>query len=181
MIKLNMATKVVLFIILTTGALTIAVTIPNALRIYPFIKSFYGQKISKTQKQYRLNKTAKRLESAGYIKRSGNKFFITKKGEMLILKVSPSFIKEKNKKWDKKWRIVCFDVKEDSRKKRDSLRKELKNIGFIQMQKSVWVCPYPCEGYIELLKTDFGFGKNIRYMIATKISDDEKIRAHFKI
>ncbi|OGI73714.1 hypothetical protein A3D42_00445 [Candidatus Nomurabacteria bacterium RIFCSPHIGHO2_02_FULL_41_18] len=84
-------------------------------------------------------------------------------------------------KWDGKWRVVVFDVWEKSRAKRDSLRYEIKNFGFIQLQRSVWIYPYECVEFIKLLKTDLAFGKNIRYMVVQKLDHDEKLRKYFKL
>ena len=41
--------------------------------------------------------------------------------------------------WDKKWRVVIFDVPETKRAVRDHLRRRLKDWGFRQWQRSVWV------------------------------------------
>jgi len=87
--------------------------------------------------------------------------------------------KVKRKQWDGKWRVVIFDVWENTRAKRDTLRYEIKNFGFIQLQRSVWIYPYECSDFIELLKTDLSFGKNIRYMVVEKLDHDEKLRKNF--
>ncbi len=105
---------------------------------------------------------------------------MTEKGErkLQFYKITE---KEKNKKWDGKWRVVIFDVWEKTRSKRDLLRIEIKNFGFIQLQRSVWIYPYPCEEFVELLKTDLAFGKNIRYMVVEKLDHDEGLRKYFKL
>lgn len=57
-------------------------------------------------------------------------------------------------KWDKKWRVVIFDISEKDRKSRDFLRRELKELGFGMLQESVWISPFPIEGELtELLKS----------------------------
>lgn len=89
--------------------------------------------------------------------------------------------KAKRKKWDGKWRVVVFDVWENTRFKRDALRYEIKNFGFVQLQRSVWIYPYECFEFIDLLKTDLSFGKNIRYMTVEKLDRDEKLRKFFKL
>jgi|SRR3989338_3611736 len=87
----------------------------------------------------------------------------------------------RKQKWDGKWRVVIFDVWEKARSKRDSLRYEIKDFGFIQLQRSVWIYPYECADFIYLLKADFSFGKNIRYMIVDKLDHDKSLRKHFKL
>src|SRR3989344_252826 len=94
------------------------------------------------------------------------------------------FIKNKrkyNSKWDGKWRVVIFDVWENTRYKRNLLRNEIKDFGFVQLQRSVWIYPYECADFIELLKTDLSFGNNIRYMVVEKLDHDENLRKRFGI
>mgnify|MGYP001594731435 CR=1 FL=1 len=46
--------------------------------------------------------------------------------------------------WDKKWRVLLFDIPEEFKKSRDGFAANLKRIGFTQIQKSVFAFPYPC-------------------------------------
>lgn len=46
-------------------------------------------------------------------------------------------------KWDGCWRIVIFDIPERQRVVRDLFRRNLKNWGFKQVQKSVWASKQP--------------------------------------
>ena len=50
--------------------------------------------------------------------------------------------------WDKKWRLIFFDIPTKKRAARDALRRELQNIGCYQFQKSVWIYPFPCASII---------------------------------
>ncbi len=48
-------------------------------------------------------------------------------------------------RWDGKLRLAIFDIPEKYKAKRNALRRKLKELAFKQVQKSVWVCPYPCR------------------------------------
>lgn len=48
-------------------------------------------------------------------------------------------IQTKKEKWDGLWRVVVFDIPEDSRRIRDKLRETLRILEFRPLQKSVWV------------------------------------------
>lgn len=86
------------------------------------------------------------------------------------------------KKWDKRWRIVIFDIKHKQRIKREALRGFLKRFGFYQLQKSVWVHPYECKNEIELLKSFFGFTtKELTLIIADHIDDDSQLKQRFRL
>ena len=54
--------------------------------------------------------------------------------------------------WDKQWRIVFFDISELKKLHREAFRGKLKELGFCQLQKSVWVHPFKCDSEIELLR-----------------------------
>lgn len=62
---------------------------------------------------------------------------------------------KKMKKWDKKWRIVIFDIPEKKKVAREALRGKLKDLGFAKFQDSAWVTPFPCENEINFIKLVF--------------------------
>lgn len=85
----------------------------------------------------------------------------------------------KPKKWDGKWRIVMFDIKEARRMDRDQLRDELEAIGFYRFQNSAWFYPYDCEDLITLIKSDYRLGRSTVYIIAEEVENDFVLRKHF--
>jgi DNA-binding transcriptional regulator PaaX len=59
------------------------------------------------------------------------------------------------KRWDGRWWIVAFDIAEKRKKAREALRHMLHQMSFYQLQKSVFIHPFPCEAEITLLKKVF--------------------------
>ncbi|MBI2635676.1 MAG: hypothetical protein HYW79_04040 [Parcubacteria group bacterium] len=57
--------------------------------------------------------------------------------------------------WDKKWRLVIFDIPERKKLAREALRQKLKDLGLIKLQDSIWVTPFPCEEEVILIKSAF--------------------------
>ena len=105
---------------------------------------------------------------------------LTPKGERYLRKLEGTDFKiSKPKRWDEKYRVVIFDIKEGKKTIREQLRVTLRAIGFIQLQKSVWVYPYDCEDLITLLKADFEIGREVLYMVVDQIEGDEWVRKHF--
>ena len=89
----------------------------------------------------------KNLERRGIIKdiNSGN-FVFTKNGQKWFRESADRYFKNKNKgKWDKKWRVIIFDIPQELHKERIRFRRKLKLLGCIMLQKSVFVFPYPCD------------------------------------
>lgn len=88
----------------------------------------------------------------------------------------------KPSRWDKKWRILIFDVKDEQRVKREALRGKIKELGLFQIQKSVWVYPYNFEKEAKVLKEFFNFGPDeMKLITALKIEGDSVIRKHFNL
>ena len=69
--------------------------------------------------------------------------------------------------WDHRWRIVIFDIPNYLKSARDAFAATLKRLGFIHFQKSVFLCPYPCEEELEILVDYFGISKHVEIIIAS--------------
>jgi len=85
------------------------------------------------------------------------------------------------RRWDKKYRIIIFDIKETRRGARDTLRIWLTQLGFIQLQRSVWVYPYECQEVVTLLKAHIHIGKDVLYLTADFIENDRWLRKAFDL
>lgn len=125
-----------------------------------------------------------KLEKIGYITRykKNKKTFIelTPIGKEKVLKYYLKDFKiAKPDKWDKKWRIVIFDIPEDKKNSREILRERLKKIGFFQLQKSVFVYPYDCLEVIKSIKFIYCLGKYIQYIVAESIETEIDLVDYF--
>ena len=89
--------------------------------------------------------------------------------------------KKKNKKWDGRWFMVFFDVPEIQRNKRDYLRSFLRRLGFYPYQKSVYIFPYECEKEVSLIKKIVEGAKYMKYIIAERIEEEDKIKKYFEL
>ncbi len=75
--------------------------------------------------------------------------------------------------WDRKWRIVLFDIPNYSKRARDAFAATLKRLGFLPMQKSVFLCPYPCEEELEVVADFFGVSDNIDIIVADRLTRED--------
>ncbi len=87
----------------------------------------------------------------------------------------------KPRKWDGKWRIVGFDIPEKQKKAREALRYKLKELGFLQIQKSLFLYPYPCREEIEFIGEIFQINKCITFIEAISITNESYLKREFKI
>ncbi len=108
---------------------------------------------------------------------------LTKKGEKRAGKYQINSLSIKSpRKWDKKWRVVIFDIPENTRIKREAFRGKLKELNFYPLQKSVWAYPYSCQKEIKLLREFFNLSKeNLKFLEVAKIEGDENLRRYFEL
>ncbi|MDP3764784.1 MAG: hypothetical protein Q8Q95_04155 [bacterium] len=88
---------------------------------------------------------------------------------------------KKPKIWDKKWRLIIFDIPEKKRAARDVLREALKRMGFYEFQKSVLVHPYPCQDELDYIIEYFDIRPYVRIVIATELDNELHIRKIFNM
>lgn len=109
-----------------------------------------------------------------------SKIIILEKGRKKLLEYDLDNLEiKKPKKWDGIWRIVIFDIPEDEKIARNVLRLKLKELGFYQLQKSVFIYPYPCLNEIQFIEEIFKVGPYINFIEARKIEGDEWLKSKF--
>lgn len=86
---------------------------------------------------------------------------------------------QKPKKWDRLWRVVMFDIPEETRQFRDILRDHLKQIGFRELQHSVFIFPYPCEKEFATLVNLYSAEKYVRILTVKKIDNEQSLKNLF--
>jgi len=85
------------------------------------------------------------------------------------------------KKWDKKWRLVIFDIPEKFKQGREALRMQLKNLGFHQLQKSILIFPYDCRNEVEFLIELYSLRPYVRYAVVESIDNELHLKDLFRI
>ena len=107
---------------------------------------------------------------------------ITKKGMTRALTYKlDTFSLEKPKKWDKKWRVIIFDIPIQLNKVRDVFRERLKQLGLLMIQKSVFISPYSCFDEVEFLRELYHIPDTILYILAEKVEGEERLRERFDL
>ena len=160
-----------------SGTLLVVAMAPNVLQV---LDSFTG---NKRKLSYRLKSVAARLAEKGYVRfteHEGKTYLvITEKGKRALEQKLDT--PKRRRRWDKRWRMVLFDVPEKRRAVRDSLRYTMQQYGFVRLQDSAWIYPYDCEDIVMLLKARLRVGNAVRYLIVEKIENDLKLKKHFSL
>lgn len=147
-----------------------------------------GQSIRKeeltTVNPFYLNRTLTRLVLQGFIQKPTKETvdapLLTERGKRWILKYALENLNIATpKSWDGKWRLILYDVARQKASLRNIFRATLRRLGFLNVQESAWLFPYPCEKEVNFLRQYCGMGDEVIYIICHKIERDESYRTHF--
>lgn len=172
--------NVMLITIGAVGFLAITAVAPNIFQLL-------GRSGTLAKLKYQTKGVLSRLKQKGeieFVERDGKRYVrLTERGEAALALEQQKMLlaKERGRKWDRRYRLVIFDVPEKRKKVRERLRYEMREVGFLRVQDSAWLYPYDCEEFIALLKADLHIGKDVLYAIVEEIEHDGWIRKHFTL
>lgn len=182
-IKIKQISKEILIYLFIAGAICIAASSPR-----------FVSQLTKSIFKYKLYQKRKFLNSFSYLRRNGMirvkkkdnrniRVTLTDKGRKRAEKYWVRDLEIKRpEKWDKKWRVVIFDIPHEQRVARNIVRKKLKELNFCPLQKSVWVHPFECRGEIKALRNFLRLQpKEMQVILAENIENDSSLRKFFEL
>ena len=176
--------RIILGTIASAGLLSIMAVAPNALQALAMLER--GLKPRKKSPRFVVETAFARLLDKGHIvlvKTAKGKFArLTPEGRLALARMvvcSPDT--RTHRRWDKRWRMVTYDIKESRKKSRRQLQRTLRSFGFYRLQDSVWVYPYDTEELITLLKAEYSVGKEVLYAVVEHLENDRELRAYFQL
>jgi len=149
--------KKILRILLISGAVPLALSSPRGIRRL----SRQLPKELRKFKREQLRRALYNLREKNFVKlihedKNNIKVELTENGRTITKKMDIDQMQlEKPEFWDKKWRLVVFDIPEKKKMARESLRMKLKDLRFRKFQHSIWITPFPCEKEINFIKSVF--------------------------
>jgi hypothetical protein len=171
--------RTILLTVQTAGILTVALLAPNVLTSLAKLGIIRDPRKSNCV----INRSRNTLLRNGYLKRNTDGYLeLTDRGyQKLIHYLCEDYRLNIPKIWDRKWRVIIFDIAEGKRYLREKLRRSLVAVGFVRLQASVWVFPYDCSDFISLLKADMKIGRDVLYMVVDTIEADKDLKNYFGI
>lgn len=162
------------------GLTGVAIVAPNALQGFNLLT----KKSSKNLNRSRVLTELKR-QGLVHITHQGSEFryTITPAGAH---RLQQSIIDELNieipKKWDKKWRIVTFDIPVQYSKQRAYFTARLQSFGFMMLQKSMWVHPASCLEQVEQLAAHYNVMRYCTLLEVGRMDElsTQRLLRHFK-
>ena len=106
---------------------------------------------------------------------------ITDQGKKQTLKYDLLKLSSPKSAWDGQWRLVFFDIAEIDRKKRDSLRMYLRNLGMELMQESVFVSPYDIFDQVSYLREVLDVPNGVKFAKLSWIENQDELKQIFEI
>jgi len=133
-----------------------------------------------------LTSSIKALYKSKLIHQNDNKdgtttFILSSEGRKVALTYNLDNMTVKKHRWDNKWRIVIFDIPEKKKKVRDTLRFQLKRLGFLELQHSVFVLPFKCRDELEYIIEFYNIRKFVRFIEASHIDNELDLKHRFKL
>lgn len=180
-------TKQILLLLSQGAALALSLGAPNTAKLFKGLfrpKSDYQKWTKFNKKQlYRSLRDLKRQQIIEIDSENGiGVVKLTDKGKTSIYRFALDTIKViKPLVWDRKWRLVIYDVMEFNKGTRERLRRYLKSVGFYPLQDSVYLHAYPCDDVVEFLRSYLGVKGEVRLVTASTIENDDIFKTYFGV
>ncbi|MDP4000955.1 MAG: hypothetical protein Q8P83_01835 [bacterium] len=163
------------------GVIVVSIVAPNLFSIlsprYKTVTKYTNNQVKRSLKRLEMNDMVNISEKDSMVKIN-----LTKNGERKVIEYNLENLKiKRDKSWDRKWRIVIFDIPEKYKSNRTVFARKLRELGFVNLQKSVWVTPYPCEDEIDFLKEIYEIRPFIRLITADRIDIQHDLLKQFKL
>ena len=81
-------------------------------------------------------------------------------------------------RWDKRWRVIIYDIPEKHKASRDKLTHFLRLSGCYQLQRSTWITPFACRDVIETICAKLHVDEYISYFEALNLDNEQALLDH---
>ena len=169
-------TREILFMAASGTLILSSLFAPNAAQLLkPLIK--WRKNWGKIDKR-RINDAIKRLNNKRLIEliEKGDQVYIkiTANGKNLLKRFDYDDLELlKTKTWDRKWRLIIFDIPEKKKRERNALSEKLKDLGLYPLQESVFIYPFDCRDEIDFVCEFLSISRHVNYCIVESLDKKE--------
>ncbi len=164
------------------GGAVIVLSLVNPVLPHYLIKAYFKNKKFQKAKFLRDLKRLQNRDLVDYQELPDGqvKIILKSNSKKIILKYDIDNMKLKKPHfWDRKWRLIIFDIPNDKRAASGAFSSKLKDLGFYKLQKSVYIHPFSCEKEIEFITSIFNIREHILILNVSNFEGDEKFKYHF--
>lgn len=177
-------------ILLMTAKISVATALTATIIVMPGIgvvaKEFLDwYKNQSYRKRFEIRKTFKELRKARLINSKempdgSTKLTLSDMGKKKVLRFKFEDLKlNEPKKWNGKWHFIIFDFPKRFRRERELWRRKLKDLGFYQLQRSVWVHAFPCRDEINFMSEYLNLSPYVRLLEVSTFDGSGEVKNHF--
>jgi hypothetical protein len=173
--------------LLVAGTVSLSVVAPGVMALVAeeFKKRQFPQKKWEKKKAKRSLYYLQRLKLVSYSEDlEGNiKIRLTKKGRDEVGEERIFLIRKirRPKRWDRKWRLVIFDIPEKKRKSRDIFRRGLLTLGFVKIGESAYLHPFDCETEVRFLRSSLLVAAYVKFLIVLDFEGVGDLKKKFEL
>ncbi|MDO8515224.1 MAG: hypothetical protein Q7S14_01870 [bacterium] len=172
-------TKILLMALAGAGVLTLAVLMPGLAgtltgAVRAVKKGRYKRRLERLKNQKMVQIKEVNGETLVEITEDGRK-------QALKYKFDQMTVSKPKNGWDSKWRVVIFDVPDKKRYQRDLFRQKLLDLGFKQLNESVFIHPYPCFNEVEFVRQVYAVGAEVTFLLVDKIEGEKNWEKIFDV
>ncbi len=177
--------EAVLKLLVGGGALGAALIAPNIVQVLDKPLARYFERLDARARDRQLRRSLYYLKRKGWVATSTGNYEhsiqITAKGKLRLERLTLNELAiAQPKAWDKKWRVVFFDIPETKKAGRNALASKLKSLGFYTLQRSVLVHPFPCRAEVAAVAAAYDIAKYVSYIETDHIDQAELLIKKFQ-
>lgn len=178
--KIISLTKAILVTIGMGTLLAMALVAPNSLQI---LKPFIGRGTRKDHERKRIRQAIQSLRVQGMVERVRKNSAVylrtTEKGRAYLKRLDIETLTLPKLAWDRKWRVIFFDIPEENGAGRRAFQQRLKTLGCMQLQKSIFIYPHPCQEEIDTLTSFWSVYPFVHYFETDNLGTAQKSARQF--
>jgi DNA-binding transcriptional regulator PaaX len=138
--------------------------------------------VDRRERERELRRTLGYMRSRGLI--ADNYLYgikLTKNGRARLRRVNISQLRiQSMPTWDGRWRLIFYDIPEKHKPGRDALTLQLRRLGCYQIQKSIWLHPFPCEDVIVSVCGHYKLEKYVTYTECLSLDNQKTLINYFR-
>lgn len=164
------------------GVASVVILAPNAVRILDKPLRALDRTLDAREREREAMRVIRYMKQKGYLAGDyEHGLQLTEKSRKRLEKLAIKDLHiSATRIWDKRWRIVVYDIPENHRDARRALTTELRRIGCFQLQKSTWITPFPCRDEISTLSAHFAVDKYVSYFEALNLENEQPLVKAFQ-
>lgn len=163
------------------GISAVMLVAPNAIQLFDKPLKKMSKELDRREKERQIRRALTYMKSRQLITEDyQHGLQLTKKAKLRMAKTEFDQISIASpRQWDKKWRLVFFDIPEPKKSQRDAFAARLRREGMQVLQRSVFVHPFPCRQQVEQIAAHYEVGKYVSYIEASYIENQAVLVKRF--